>query len=470
MVCNVKVNMKETEKIIDQTSDLLRRKTIDGYEIFLEESSHFEVESKEGKVDTLQASQPWGMALRILHQGRTGFSYTTSSSVFSSGSAVKGLERIVEDAMASAEVTSPDPCFDFAHALRELPPVLPIVDETLAGVSEKRKIENARLLEEAARSVDTGRIKKVRKASYQESISRATLINSNGLRFSYDVTFASVSVMAIAEESGESEMGWDFDFSHFIDKIDANKVGREAGRRALERLGGKRIASGVYPVLLENHIASEFLSLLAHSFLSEQVQKGKSVLHGKKGVNFFSPHLSIIDDGLMTEGAAASPVDGEGTPSQRTPLVVKGVVRGYLYDRFWANRENICSGASGVGSTGNSRRHSIKSPPGLGTSNFFIEPGKVSFASLINNLEQGVMIQEVMGLHTVDPISGDFSLGCSGQWIEKGERVHPVKSIAIAGNLYQLFQKAAEVGDDLRFFGKIGSPSLLIDGLEVSGN
>ena len=464
------INMKTNDEMIAQALDILRRKPIDGYEIFLEESSHFEVESKEGKVDTLQASQSWGMGLRILNRGRTGFSYTTSPDVSSSGSIGEGLERIAGDAIASAEVTSPDPCFDFAPVLKSPPPPLPIFDETLPGVSEKRKIENARILEEAARSVDTGKITKVRKASYQESISRATLINSNGLRFSYDVTFASVSVMAIAEESGESEMGWDFDFSHFIDKIDVKKVGREAGRKALERLGGKRISSGVYPVLLENHIGSEFLSLLAHSFLSEQVQKGKSVLKDKTGVIFFSPLLSIVDDGLITEGAAASPIDGEGTASQRTPVVIKGEIKGYLYDRFWANRENLRSGAPGAGSTGNSMRHSIKFPPGLGTSNFFVEPGKVSFTSLVKSLERGVVIQEVMGIHTVDPISGDFSLGCSGQWIEKGEKVHPVKSIAIAGNLYQLFQKVAGVGDDLRFFGKIGSPCLLIDGLEVSGN
>jgi PmbA protein len=457
-------------ELLDQTLDLLRKKPLDGYEIFFEEASHFEVESKEGKVDTLQASQPWGMSLRIIRNKRTGFSYTTSPSISASGSFREGLERMIEDAMASSEVTSPDPCYDFAPALKELPPALPIFDKTLAGVSEKRKIEMARLLEESARSVDPGRITKVRKASYQESISRATLMNSNGFFYSYGVTFASVSVMAIAEDSGESEMGWDFDFSHFIGRIDVNRVGREAGRRALEKLGGRQISSGIYPVLMENHVAAEFLSLLAHCFLSEQVQKGKSVLKGKLGALFFSPLLSVVDDGLLIEGGAASPVDGEGTPSQRTPLVVNGEVKGYLYDRFWANRETGCSGMSGDGSTGNSRRSSIKSPPGLGTSNFFIEPGEVAFPSLIKDLERGVVVQEVMGLHTVDPISGDFSLGCSGQWIEKGERVHPVKSIAIAGNLYQLFKKVAEVGNDLRFFGKIGSPCLLIDSLEISGN
>lgn len=462
--------MKETEKIIDQTLDLLRRRPIDGYEIYLGESSHFEVESKEGKVDTLRASRPWGMALRILNRGRMGFSYTTSPHSSSSVSAGERLERLVGDAIASGEVISPDPCFDFTPALKGPPPSLAIFDDTLMRVSEKRKIEYARQLEEAARSVDPERIKKVRKASYQEAVSKATLVNSNGLHFSYEATFASASVLAVAEESGESEMGWEFDFSHFVEQVDTIKIGKEAATRALERLGGKRISSGTYPVILENHIASEFLSLLAHSFVSEQVQKGKSILKDKKGTAFFSPFISIVDDGLLAAGSAAAPIDGEGTPSQRTPVVVQGEITGYLYDRFWANREALRTGTSGVSSTGNSNRHSLKAPPGLGTSNFFIEPGKSTLPSFIKNLQQGLLIEEVMGLHTVDPISGDFSLGCSGRWIEKGERVHPVKSIAIAGNLYQLFQKVAGVGNDLRFFGKIGAPSLVIDHLEISGN
>ncbi|OGP63376.1 MAG: hypothetical protein A2169_01440 [Deltaproteobacteria bacterium RBG_13_47_9] len=106
----------------------------------------------------------------------------------------------------------------------------------------------------------------------------------------------------------------------------------------------------------------------------------------------------------------------------------------------------------------------------MGTSNYFIEPRESSLLSLIRGLSQGLVVEEVMGLHTVDPISGDFSLGCSGTWMEKGEKAYPVKSIAIAGNLFQLFKRLAGVGDDLRFFGKVGSPSLLIDSLEISGN
>jgi len=460
------------DEVIDQALSILRKKSIDGYEIYLNQSSHFGIESKDSRVDSLEASHAQGMAFRVLKRGRMGFSYTTSFNPSPSNRKDfrEALERTIEDAITSSHATSPDPSLDFAPPLRDPIPQPPIFDETLGKISEKAKIEKAELVEKVARSVDPLRIKRVRKASYQEVASQTTLINSNGLRCSYASTLTSVSVTAVAEESGESEVGWDFDFSHFINDLDVEKVGQAAGMKALERLGGRRIPSGVYPVLLQNHVASEFLSLLAHSFLAEQVQKGKSPLKGKKGEKFFSPFLSLIDDGLYPEGISTSPIDGEGMPNQRTFLVVQGEVSGYVYDRYWANRERLSSPYSQVKSTGNSRRLGIKFPPVLGISNLFIESGRDPFSALLKDLHQGVAVEEVMGLHTVDPISGDFSLGCSGDWIDRGEKVHPVKSIAIAGNLFDMFRKVIRVGEDLRFFGAVGSPSLLVEGLQVSGN
>jgi len=274
----------------------------------------------------------------------------------------------------------------------------------------------------------------------------------------------------VAEESGESEVGWDFDVSHFFNDLDEEKVGRSAGKKALERLGGKRIPTGVYPVLLSNLVASEFLSLLAHSFLADQVQKGKSSLKGRKGERFFSPLLTIVDDGLYPKGIFTAPIDGEGMPSQRTSLVAQGELIGYLYDRYWANRKNLSSPGLQVRSTGNSRRHGIKAPPVVGISNFFIEPGNLSASKLMESFSQGVVVEEVMGLNTIDPISGDFSLGGSGDWIDRGKKIHPVKSIAIAGNLFDLFQKVIGVGDDLKFLRGVGSPSLLVKELLISGD
>ena len=464
--------MDGADKIIDQALSILRKKPIDGYEVYLLQSSHFDAESKEGKIESLQTSQYSGMAFRISHHQRMGFSYATFSDPSRSAGQnfSREIDRVNEDAVRSAEATSADPCFDFAPSLEASPAPLPIFDETLGRISEKAKIEKAKSLEASAKSVDLEKIKKVRKASYGEVLSRTTLVNSNGFQFSYDHSLTSVSVTAVAEEAGDSEVGWDFDFSHFFNQLDVESVGRSAGTKALERLGGKRISSGVYPVLIRNNVASEFLSLVAHSFLTDQVQKGKSPLKGKRGERFFSPLLTIVDDGLYSKGISTAPVDGEGVPSQRTPLVGQGVVTGYLYDRYWANRENQSSAGSRVGSTGNSRRHGIKSPPGIGISNFFIEPGDLDLPKLMENLSRGIVVEEVMGLHTVDPISGDFSLGCAGEWVEKGERVHPVKSIAIAGNLFELFRKVIGVGADLRFFGGVGSPSFLVKDLLISGN
>jgi PmbA protein len=459
-------------EIIDQALSILRKKSVDGYEIYSNQSSHFDIESKEGRVDTLQTSRYSGMAFRILNHQQMGFSYATfsDSSPFARKNFSGELDRMIEDAIRSAKTTSADPCFDFASPLKASPSELPIFDKSLERISEKTKIEKAKSLEESARSVDPERIKKVRKASYQEVLSRKTLVNSNGLRFSYEHSLTSLSVTAVAEKSGDSEVGWDFDVSPFFNDLDAEKVGRSAGRKALERLGGKRIPTGVYPVLICNQVASEFLSLLAHSFLADQVQKGKSPLKEKRGERIFSPLLTMVDDGLYPKGISTAPIDGEGMPSQRTSLVVQGVLTGYLCDRYWANRENLSSSGSRVESTANSRRHGIKSPPGVGISNFFIEPGDLDLPKRMGNLFHGMVVEDVMGLHTVDPISGDFSLGCSGDWIDQGEKVHPVKSIAIAGNLFELFRNVIGVGEDLRFFGGVGSPSLLVKELLMSGN
>ncbi len=450
------------DPVPEEALDYLRKKPLDGFELYFSQSSRRGIESKDGKIDFFEASQSSGVAVRILDRCRLSFSYVTSSDISS-------LLATIEDAIASAAAISPDPRFDLAPALMAPPAHVPIFDDTLMEVPEQTKIEMAMALEEATRSVDPERITKVRKASYQEVLSRRTLINSNGLEFSYGATLASVSVTAVAEHSGQSETGWDFDVSHFLKDLEVERVGLSAGKKALERLGGRRIPSGRYSVLLQNRVASELLSLLAHSFSAEQVQKGKSPLGGKKGQQYFSPALSIVDDGLHLSGTGTSPIDGEGMPSQRTVLVTQGEVIGYLYDRYWANRENSSLDHPRAASTGNSRRSTIKSPPGVGISNFFIVAGNYPFSELLNGLHLGLVVEEVMGLHTVDPISGDFSFGCSGYWVDKGMRSHPVKSIAMAGNLFELFQKVIGVGKDIRFFGEVGSPSLLIEGVEISG-
>jgi PmbA protein len=160
---------------------------------------------------------------------------------------------------------------------------------------------------------------------------------------------------------------------------------------------------------------------------------------------------------------ATFPFDGEGVESQKTPVVISGKVRGFLYDFYWASRE-------GGRSTGNSAREGIKAPPSLGISNLYIEGGDRPFSDLLADLHNGIVIEEVMGIHTANPISGDFSLGAAGFWAERGRPVHPVKGIAISGNVLDLFKSIEEVGADFRFTGKLGSSSLRTSKLAISGH
>ncbi len=160
---------------------------------------------------------------------------------------------------------------------------------------------------------------------------------------------------------------------------------------------------------------------------------------------------------------ATFPFDGEGVESQKTPVVLSGRITGFLYDFYWAKRE-------GGRSTGNSIREGIKAPPSVGISNLYIEAGDRPFGDLLADLHNGVVIEEVMGIHTANPISGDFSLGAAGFWVERGKRVHPVKGIAISGNVLELFKSVEEVGADFRFTGKLGSSSLRTSKLAISGH
>ncbi|MFZ3207314.1 MAG: metallopeptidase TldD-related protein, partial [Geobacteraceae bacterium] len=227
-------------------------------------------------------------------------------------------------------------------------------------------------------------------------------------------------------------------------------------------LGAGKIATMRCPAVLDNYVATEMLEVLAPSFLAESVYKGKSLLADRMGERLFASGLNIRDDGALAGGMATAPFDGEGAPQSNTLLVADGVLQGYLYDTFYACK-------MGGNSTGNAGRGGVKSPPRLAVSNFFIENGKVSPEALFAGIGRGVMITEVMGMHTANPISGDFSVGAAGFLIENGVLTAPIKGIAIAGNILELFGSVEQAANDLRFFGAVGAPSIRIAALDVSG-
>jgi PmbA protein len=268
--------------------------------------------------------------------------------------------------------------------------------------------------------------------------------------------------MAVAEEGGEAQMGWDVGLAHSCLGIDPEAIGSGAAKNALRMLGARKIETVKCPAVIENVVVSELLGSLAGSFLADNVHKGKSMLNGKLGKKVASGALSIHDNALMVGGWASSLYDGEGTPCRDTPLMVEGVVEAFLYDTYWARRDRAAT-------TGSSSRSGYKGLPSVGISNLYIEGGELGFDALLAQMPKGLLITELLGVHTINTVNGDFSIGAAGLWVEAGEIKYPVRGMAISGNLLELFGHAAMCGSDLRFIGSIGAPSILFNEIEASG-
>jgi PmbA protein len=215
-------------------------------------------------------------------------------------------------------------------------------------------------------------------------------------------------------------------------------------------------------VILEPHVVCEVLEVLGESLLGESVLKERSLFAGRLGEAVAGAAFTLTDDGTHPGGAATSRFDGEGMARRRTLVIAAGVLQGFLYDRYWAAR-------AGTLSTANSERHGFRAPPLPGASNWVVEPGSDPPEALCRALGDGLLIGELIGVHTADAVSGDFSVGATGRRIRGGVPAEAVAEIAVAGNLLGLLGSVRAVGNDLRFYGSTGSPSLLCTGLEVAG-
>jgi PmbA protein len=259
------------------------------------------------------------------------------------------------------------------------------------------------------------------------------------------------------------EYGFGLDYVKKFKDLDPVKIGKEAAHRACQLLGAKVIKSQKIPLVLDPEIAAELLEVLVSPLTAEAVQKGKSLFLGKLEKSAAADKLTVIDHGRMENGLGTVPFDDEGVPTQETRLIEKGILKNYLFNTYTANK-------GGAKSTGNASRASFMSTPDTGPTNLYISPGSRGPKSIVSSVKKGLYVTRVMGIHTANPISGDFSFGAAGIMIENGEKTHAVRGITMAGNLIEILMHIEEAGSDLRFFGSVGSPSLLIGGVSVSGS
>jgi PmbA protein len=422
-------------------------------EVFMRSFKKLSVEVKGGKTDSLTSSLSYGYGLRVIRDNRPGFSYSTD---------INDKEDVIKQAIEAARFADRDDFLGFPEPSKFSE--VEICDPAIMELKEDDAVGLVMLLENTAFRTDK-RIKKVRKASGSFTTAETVIANSKQLSVRYRSTACSAQVTAVSEDGRESQTGWDFSGSRYLENVSFEKTGRTAAEKSVRLLGSRTIPGGRTSVILENSVALDFLGILASSLSSEALQKGRSLLKDKLGKEIISPLINIIDTGLRPWALGSKPADDEGVPVLEKVLVDKGVLQGYLYNTYTARKGNTTS-------TGNAVRGGFSSAPSVGITNLFIEPadeqGTSGLKELFKSLGKGLYIVDAMGVHTANPVSGDFSLGVTGLWIEAGEICYPVKEAVISGNILDIFCKVAEVGDDLVFYGNMGSPSLMVSDVDLS--
>jgi len=284
---------------------------------------------------------------------------------------------------------------------------------------------------------------------------------SNGFRGGYQSSHCSLSVVPIATQNGSMQRDYWYSAQRRLDKLDPPaEIGRIAAERTLRRLGARKVRTCEVPVVFDPDMAASLLAHLAGAVSGNALYKGASFLIGKLGEQIAPPFIHIYDDGALSGGLGSKPFDAEGLPTRRTAVVDGGSLRSYLFDCYSARKLSSKS-------TANAAR-SIADAPHVSPTNFILEPGSATPGEIIASVKSGLYVTELMGFG-VNPVTGDYSRGTSGVWIENGELKYPVEEITIAGNLLDMFRRIEVVGNDLSLRRSIVSPTLKIGRLTVAG-
>lgn len=442
------------KKVACKIKDLVTGKGAEALEVAVISSRNSSVEAKELKENFVTESDSLSYALRVLKNGRMGYAYSMSDDSVS-------LESMVDGALFATTCKERDVCAILPQGPFTYGPLENECQEE--PVSLQEKIDFAVALEKGTRDTDR-RIKNVRYATLRESLSTFYIFNSLGVEGEYSRSLYMAFVYAVAEEKEQSETGFGFAFKDTYMSLrgEREKISAEGAGKALRMLGAKRISTGRYPVVIENSAMTELLEVLSPSFNGKNVALKKSMVASSMGKEIFARDITLIDDPLMAGGAGSAPFDGEGIPGKRLTLVNEGVLTSFLTDSYWGKR-------LATGSSGSLRRGAVTSPPGIGSSNIYILPGIHEADSLVSEVDKGVLLTGFMGIHTADTVSGDFSVGASGIYIEKGELSYPVRTFAVSGNILELMKRVSGVGKDLEMFGSSGSPTVAFEFMDIGG-
>ncbi len=443
----------DAKGMADRLIDRATRSGATEAEVFVQSGERVHVHVSRGRMENLTRAGSKGVGLRVLVGGRLAF---LSSSDFTE----KLLDGLVEETVALASQASPEP-----H--NGLPDPLPaadvegIYDPDLAGIPLEEKIELAGTLDRHVFETEP-RIRNTEGAIYSDGTVENLIANSKGLLRSWKESFVSIVVSPVAEKGELKQVahGWS-SARRFRDLRPPREVAAEACRRANLLLGGESVATQKIPVVMDSRAGTGLLEGLAEAVNGENVYRGRSFLSEKMDRRIGSELLNVVDDGTMAGGMASSPVDGEGVPTSRKAVVESGVLRTFLYDTYTARKAKASS-------TGNAARDSYASRPMIGSLNFYLEPGDKTLEELIGEVDRGFYVLRTMG-GGANAVTGDFSAGAAGVWIQDGKLTYPVAKVTIAASLFEMFEGIEAVANDLVLDSGVSAPSYRIRSMTVSG-
>lgn len=424
-------------------------------DVVMAESESFFVTVRMGEVEKISQAGEKRLGLRLFF-GQSSASVSTSD--ISTGS----IEKLVEDTVKMAQATAQDPHSGLPpkEALARDLPQLDLVDDAARAVSVDEKIHIALDTEKSALGFDP-RITNSEGAEFSNQFGRVIYVSSHGFAGEYSGSTFGHSVSPVAKSNGSMQRDYWYSSNRKFAKLESSKqVGEKAARRVLRRLGGRKVKTCEAPVVFDPDMAASLLRNLSSALSGYSLYKGASFLVGKLGAKIGSDLLNVVDDGTIPGALGSRPFDGEGLPTRKKSVVEKGELRSYLLDTYSGRK-------LGMASTGNASR-SVGEPPGVSPANLYLVPGTDSPEQIIGSVKSGLYVTEMIGFG-VNMVTGDFSRGAAGLWIENGELAFPVEEITIAGNLQQMFQAIEGVGNDLELRGRIAAPTVKVSKMTIAG-
>lgn len=444
---------KETE-ILNLLSDLIgraRRAGADAADAVLYEGVSMAHAQRLGKTEKLERSESYDLGLRVF----VGKQQAVVSSNDRSASALEGL---VERALAMAKTVPEDPFCGLAapEEIARSWPDLDTCDDTEPAA--ETLIERAKAAEEAALAVPGVTNSEGAEAGWSRAV--VALAASNGFAGSYADSGHSVSAAVLAGKGSAMERDYDFSSAVYAaDLRDPAAIGRSAGERAVRRLGARKVATCQVPILFDPRVARGLLGHLVGAITGPAIARGTSFLKDKLGQQIFPEAITIIDDPHRPRGLRSKPFDGEGIANRRRAVVENGVLTTWLLDLRSARQ-------LGLKTTGHAAR-GTSSPPGPAPTNLWLEPGVVTAQELIGDVDRGFYVTELMGFG-INGVTGDYSRGAAGFWIEDGVLTYPVSEVTIAGNLKDMYKRLV-AASDLEFKTGTDAPTVRIDGMTLAG-